>query len=349
MQPVLLCRIMRLKATTVWWNYLLLFITLLALIFISLLLGRYPITPEQIVGILKAELFFSDRAVPDTVSTVFMEIRLPRIIAALLIGAALSVSGAVYQGTFKNPMVSPDILGASAGAGFGAALAILCSWGMKGIHIASFVCGLLAVFLTYFISTRIKSGDSSLILVLTGIFVGTVFSSLISLFKAVADPYNKLPAITYWLMGSLVSIKWSSIKLMILPVLTSSIVLYLVRWHLNIISFGDEEAQALGVDTGKLRIIVILCATLLTTSAVSVSGMIGWVGLVIPHLARALIGPDYQNLLPVSILVGGSFLLLVDTMARSLLPMEIPLGILTSLIGAPFFLYLLTKTRKGWR
>ena len=348
MRTSFLCRITRLKTTKLWWNYLLLFTVLLALTFISMFLGRYPISPEQIAEILKAKLLYSEQAVFDPVSTVFMDIRLPRIIAALLIGAALSISGAVYQGIFKNPMVSPDILGASAGAGFGAALAILFSWGMQGIHIVSFVCGLLAVFITYFISSRIKIGDSSLVLVLTGISVGTIFSSLISLFKAVADPYNKLPAITYWLMGSLVPIKWSSIKLMILPIIISSIVLYLLRWHLNIVSFGDEEAQALGVDTGKLRIIVIFCATLLTTSAVAVSGMIGWVGLVIPHLARAFIGPDYQNLLPVSILMGGSFLLLVDTMARSLLPMEIPLGILTSLIGAPFFLYLLTRTRRGW-
>jgi iron complex transport system permease protein len=288
-------------------------------------------------------------SVSEGVLTVIFDIRIPRIIAALLIGIALSVSGAAFQGTFRNPLVSPDILGVSAGAGFGATLAIVYSWGTLGIALSAFGFGLLAVWLTYFIGNLLKkSGEITLILVLGGILVGTVFTSLVSLIKAVADPYEKLPAITYWLMGSLASIRVSDIYLVILPMIIGLIPLLLLRWKLNLLAFGDEEAQSMGVNTNRLRLVVIICATLLTASAVSISGMIGWVGLVIPHFARALTGPNYQSLLPVSMAVGGSFLLVVDTLARTLLTMEIPLGILTSLIGAPFFIYLLAHSRRGW-
>ena len=323
---------------------------LLFLVVTALVAGRYPISIHDVWKTLMGRLLGIEISVPSTVQTVIFNLRVPRILAAILIGFALSVSGAAYQGIFRNPLVSPDILGVSAGAGFGATVAILNSWGSMGIIVSAFICGLLAVWLTYFIGNKIKdTGEITLILVLGGILVGTVFSSLISLLKTVADPYEKLPAITYWLMGSLNSIKMPEVYLVLPFILLSIIPLWLFRWQLNLLAFGDEEAKSLGVNTDNLRFIVIVCATLLTASAVSISGMIGWVGLVIPHFARAITGPNYQTLIPVSILIGGSFLLAVDTIARSLLSMEIPLGILTSLIGAPFFVYLLSRSRRGWR
>ncbi|WP_341548421.1 FecCD family ABC transporter permease [Desulfitobacterium sp. THU1] len=324
-------------------------IIIIFLSIIALSVGRYPIHPVDVWGTLARQLFGVETTVSSTVQTIIFDIRIPRILGAILIGFALSVSGAAFQGTFRNPLVSPDILGVSAGAGFGATLAILYSWGSLGITVSAFVFGLLAVGLTYFIGNKIKnSGEITLILVLGGMLVGTVFTSLVSLIKCVADPYEKLPAITYWLMGSLSSIQMKDIT-MVLPCMIIGIIpLWLLRWKLNLLAFGDEEAKSMGVDTDRLRLIVIICATFLTATAVSISGMIGWVGLVIPHFARAITGPNYQKLLPVSILVGGSFLLVVDTLARSLLSMEIPLGILTSLIGAPFFVYLLSHSRRGW-
>ncbi|NLP44304.1 MAG: iron ABC transporter permease [Peptococcaceae bacterium] len=316
----------------------------------ALTIGRYPVSLTHLWAALTNGFLLAEVEVPAAVRTVIFDIRIPRIIAAILIGMALSVSGAAFQGTFRNPLVSPDILGVSAGAGFGATLAIINSWGSLGIAASAFGFGLLAVWLTYFLSNRIKnSGEITLIMVLGGILVGTIFTSLVSLIKCVADPYEKLPAITYWLMGSLSSIQMNDVYLVILPMIIGLIPLWLLRWKLNLLAFGDEEAKSLGVNTERLRLIVIFCATLLTASAVAISGMIGWVGLVIPHFARSIAGPNYRNLLPVTILVGGSFLLVVDTLARSLLPMEIPLGILTSLIGAPFFLYLLSHSRRGWK
>jgi iron complex transport system permease protein len=242
--------------------------------------------------------------------------------------------------------VSPDILGATAGAGFGAALAILFSWSLTMIQVSSFIFGLFAVFLTYFISSKMKN-NQILVLVLTGVLIGTLFSSFISLIKYIADPFDKLPAITFWLMGSLATVRTADIYIVIIPVLIGILPLYLLRWRLNVLSFGDEEAKAMGINTDAIRVVIIICSTLVTASAVCISGVIGWVGLVIPHLARAVVGPDYNKLLPASILLGSSYLLLVDTIARVVTYIEIPLGILTSLIGAPFFIYLLNKSRWG--
>lgn len=279
--------------------------------------------------------------------TVVFRIRLPRILAAMLVGAALSASGAAYQGMFKNPMVSPGILGVSAGASLGAALAILLSCGIVGIQFGAFAGGMLAVAITYFVSAWLgKRGDTTLVLILTGIIVGMLFTSFLSLIKYAADPYTKLPAITYWLMGSLASVNGRDVSAALWPVGLGLFLLLLLRWNLNVMSFGDEEAKALGVNTARLRLLVIVCATLMTASAVAISGVIGLVGLVVPHLARLLVGPDYERLLPAATLLGSLFLLVVDNLARTLYAVEIPLGILTSFIGAPFFLYLLINTRK---
>jgi len=326
------------------------FLTLLLiiLILIALTVGRYPISVKEVFTIIFAKVFSFEHNLPDTMETVIFNIRFPRILGAIIVGAALSASGTAYQGVFKNPLVSPDILGASAGAGFGAALAIILSFDSIGIQLMAFVFGLIAVFITYLISNKLKKADKTLALILTGILIGTLFSSFISLLKYTADPYEKLPAITFWLMGSLSTITMQDIYLVFIPFVIGIVPLYIVRWRLNIMSFGDEEAQALGVDTKKLRIIVILSSTLLTASVVAISGIIGWVGLLVPHLARLLVGPNYKVLLPASILLGSSYLLLVDTLARIILPMEIPLGILTSIIGAPVFIYLIGYSRRGW-
>ncbi len=326
---------------------IILLILLIAIALFSLTVGRYSISIQNIFSLITAKLFGIDSGLPAVMNTVVFEIRIPRIIAAILVGAALSVSGAAYQGIFKNPLVSPDIIGASSGAGLGAALAIVLSFSAAGIQGMAFGFSLAAVFATYSIGMKIRRGsDPTLILILTGMLIGTLFSSFISLIKFMADPYEKLPAITFWLMGSLSTITNRDILTILIPVITGFILIFLIRWRLNIMSFGDEEAQALGVNTGKLRLMVILAATLLTASVVSISGIIGWVGLLIPHLARMITGPDYRMLIPVSMLLGGSFLLLVDTVARILLPMEIPIGILTSIIGAPAFIYLLANSKR---
>jgi iron complex transport system permease protein len=320
----------------------------IAAFLLSLALGRYHVSVGEILTLFGSKLGLTHAAVPENVSTVILNVRLPRIVAALMIGAGLSLSGAAYQGMFRNPLVSPDILGASAGAGFGAALGIMLS---KGVLVTQFLAlgfGLGAVLATYMLAGRLRRGDPTLFLVLTGILVGTVFTSLISILKVLADPYDKLPAITFWLMGSLAAVNTQDLLILLAPMVVGGGALLIVRWHLNPLSFGEEEARAMGAETGKLRAIIIVACTLLTASAVSVAGIIGWVGLIIPHLARGLVGPDYGKLLPVSAVIGAVYLLLVDDLARLAGPLELPLGILTALIGAPFFILLMARTRRAW-
>ena len=317
--------------------------------FFSILFGRYPVTLTEVCMVFLERLGLGHYDLPDMVRTIILDIRMPRVLASMIIGAVLSVAGASYQGLLKNPLVSPDILGATTGAGFGAALGGIMSWNLMMVQVSAFVFSLLAVFLVYQISSLIRQVDPVLTLVLTGLLIGTIFSSLISVMKYIADPFDKLPSITYWLMGSLATTSIKDVQFTIIPVVIGILTLLLLRWNLNVMSFGEEEAKALGVDTKKIRLIVIFCATLMTAAVVSVSGIIGWVGLLVPHFVRALVGPNYQLLLPGSILVGGTYLVIVDTFSRTLLPLEIPLGILTSLIGAPFFLYLLVNSRRGWQ
>lgn len=317
--------------------------------FISFTLGRYGISLTEILNIFFSKILGREVTWTATTETVIFNVRLPRILAAMLVGGALSISGASYQGLFKNPMVSPDILGASAGAGFGAAVGILLSLGIAGIQVTSFLFGLGAVALTFIISTIIGKGNNAvLVLVLTGMVVSTLFTSFISMTKYLADPYSKLPAITFWLMGGLSTISMKDINIIIFPILLGAVPIILLRWKLNVLSFGEEEAKALGIDTSVIRVIIIICSTLLTAASVSICGMIGWVGLIIPHLARMLVGPNYKVLLPASFFIGSTYLLIVDDVARSSFALEIPLGILTSLIGAPFFIYLLIKGKRGW-
>ncbi|WP_292394745.1 FecCD family ABC transporter permease [Methanoculleus sp. UBA303] len=279
--------------------------------------------------------------------TVVFQIRLPRLIAAMLVGGGLAIAGASFQGLFRNPLVSPDILGVSAGAGFGAALGILLSGNPWVIQVSAFFFGILAVAVTYGIGRAIGKG-STLVLVLGGIIVGSLFSAFISLTKYVADPYDTLPAIVFWLMGSLSAVSNADIVAVAPPILLGALCLYLVRWRINLLAVGEEEAQALGLDTKRMTVVLIIASTVITASAVCISGIIGWVGLVVPHIGRMLVGPDFRKLIPVSAVIGASFILIVDDIARTLTVAEIPLGILTSLIGAPFFAYLLTRKKVGW-
>lgn len=326
---------------------IILVIILIATFFLSFTIGRYAISLPELMNIFIGKLLNLPITWDETMETVLFNVRIPRILAAILIGAALSTSGATYQGLFKNPMVSPDILGASAGAGFGAALAILMSLDIVGIQLSAFIIGIVAVFLTYTISKIIaRSNNVVLVLILTGMVVSALFSSFISVTKYVADPESKLSAITFWLMGGLSSIMAKDTLSLLIPFFLGIVPLFLLSWKLNVLSFSDEEAQAMGIDTGKVRLIIIVCSTLLTASAVSICGIIGWIGLIIPHIARLIVGPNYKILLLVSMLIGSTFLLGVDDIARSAFVKEIPLGILTSIIGAPFFIYLLLKSSK---
>ena len=332
-------------------NHIMIILIILSLIIFlgSFIIGRYGIPFNELANIIISKALGLQKTWPDTIEIVLFNIRLPRVLAAMIIGAALSLSGATYQGLFKNPMVSPDILGASAGAGFGAAIAILLSFNIIETQIFAFIFGMGAVMLTYIISTIIgRNNNAILVLVLTGMVVSTLFSSFTSMTKYVADPNSKLPAITFWLMGGLSSINSKDVLILTITVFLGAVPLYLIRWKLNVLSFGEEEAKALGIDTFKIRVLVIFCSTLMTAASVSLSGMIGWVGLIIPHFARMLVGPNYKVLIPTSILLGSTYLLMVDDIARSLFSIEIPLGILTSLIGAPFFIFMLLKGKRGW-
>ncbi len=320
---------------------------LVLLFIISFALGRYPVSPLDVIKVLVSQVIPIDHTWASTIDTVVMEIRLPRILAAVLIGASLALAGTSFQGLFRNPLVSPDILGVSAGAGFGAALAILLSGNWIAIEISAFCFALVSVGISYFVS-RVVRGNPTLSLILAGMAIASLFSAFLSLLKYAADPINQLPAITYWLMGSLASINTNDLLFAAIPMLIGIVTLVLIRWRFNVLAMGEEEAKALGVDTGKLRAVIIICCTMITASSVCISGTIGWVGLVIPHIGRMLVGPNHKRLLPVTLLLGAAYLLLIDDIARLVASIEIPIGILTAIVGAPFFIYLLHKSGKGW-
>lgn len=318
-------------------------LALLALVLVVVVLGSsaigsYPISLDDWWNMLKAP------SAGGTAEIVLLEIRLPRLLACILVGSGLALAGSAYQGLFNNPMVSPDILGASAGAGFGAAAGILLGYDFAAIQALSFAGGLLAVLLAWALASGLcRRGDPVLMLVLVGILIGSMFTALISLTKYVADPFNKLPAITFWLLGSFASITLKDVWLAGIPIVLGGVPLLLLRWRLNVLCMGEQEARTLGVNTGALRFTVIVCATLITAATVSICGMVGWIGLVVPHLARMVAGPNHKVLLPTAAIMGGCFLLLVDDVARTAGTLEIPVGILTALVGAPFFLFLLMR------
>jgi iron complex transport system permease protein len=318
-----------------------LLLSLLAGALFALTIGPVPISPGDILATLIGR---------DTgqAGVVIWNIRLPRVLAAMLVGAALAAAGASYQIMFRNPLVSPDILGVSSGAALGAVCAIFLSLPILAIQGFAFAGGLLAVALVSTIASAVRGVDTTLVLVLTGVVMGALAGAATSLLKVMADPYDQLPAITFWLLGSLARVNSGDLLPVLPAVILGLIPLVLLRWRINVLSLGDDEARALGIDASRLRLMVIAAATLITASVVAIAGVVGWVGLVIPHIARMLVGPSFAVLLPVAAVIGAGYLLLVDTLSRTLGAVEIPLGILTAVLGAPFFLWLLARGRRGW-
>ena len=326
-------------------------IVLLVLGFIiSFNVGRFNVEPRGVLESLIKGIRLGPGRIEewaDARDTVVWLVRMPRILAAILVGGALAVAGATYQGLFRNPMVSPDILGASAGASVGACFMMLLNQGSAMIQVGAFVMGIVAVALSYFLSKAVGRGSNMvLLLVLCGMTVNTLFQAVVSIIKYLADVDSQLPAMTYWLMGSLAKVNYGDLLFFAVTFIVGLIPIMALRWRLNVLSFGEDEAKAMGVNVGAVRLISIVCATLLTAAVVSIAGTIGWVGLMIPHLVRFIVGPNNKTLIPMSLLTGGLFMLIVDDFCRSLLSYEIPLGVLTSLLGAPFFIFILYK-RKG--
>ena len=330
--------------------YLLLLVLPLPLAVYTIGLGRYEIAAGDVVRALVDWVTVGHNAsdMPDLAYDIVVRVRLPRIAAAMLIGGNLAVTGAAFQGIFRNPLVDSNILGVTSGAGFGAALVLLLNGSTLEVQASTFFFGMLAVLAAYVVS-RLYHTAPLLMLTLVGIVIGSFFASLTSLLKYVADPLDTLPAITYWLMGGLTSVTRRDIPVLALISLTCLVALWLVRWRLNVRSMGDSEALALGLNPTRLKVIIILFSTMMTAVAVSVGGVIGWVGLVVPHAARTLVGPSHLRLIPATIAMGMIFLLLIDTLSRTMLPGEVPLGVFTGIVGAPLLLLILRVNKTGWK
>lgn len=341
---------------------------LLAVVFAgSLMCGSYGMSVGRALEILFGYVAWAVRGIPafaasalglgpapvfDTSqdAVVLLLIRVPRIVLAGVVGASLSAAGAAYQGMFRNPMVSPDILGVSSGASLGAAVALLLGLSSVWVHALSFACGLAAVAIVMAIARAMGRGSSSVVvIILAGTVISALFNALVSLCKYVADPDDSLPAITYWLMGSFSrSGTYADIGLLAAIFVASVAALLAVRWRINALSFGDEEARSLGVNIRRTRGVVIVAATLLTASTVSYCGIVGWIGLIVPHMARLVVGPNYRDLLPTSMLGGAVFTIVADDVARMIVPGELPVGVLTALVGAPLFVFMLVRGKREW-
>jgi len=315
-------------------------------IVISFMLGRFPIAPRQLFLALGEKLFGMAKSpeLTDQMRAILFNTRLPRIFLSCMVGCCLSAAGASYQGVFQNPMASPDILGASSGAAFGAALALLLQLSSQMVVLFAFAASLITIALVMLVSSTAR-GNRVLRIILAGIMVSSLCNAGTSFIKLVADPYSILPEITYWMMGSLSKTKPQAVLFAVIPMTIGIVPLLLLRWRINLLTLSDNEAKTLGVNVTFVRVVVIICATLITAASVSVSGLIGWVGLVVPHLVRRLVGNNYRHLLPASMLGGALFLLIVDNVSRNLLLTEIPIGILTAVIGAPFFIWLITRKK----
>lgn len=312
----------------------------------SIALGRYPVPPDEVLAVIAAHL--SGAEMPGAATTVVMSVRLPRVMAAIAVGAGLALAGSAYQTLFRNPMASPALLGVSAGAGFGAALALLLRQPALVVQAAAFAGGMVAVMAAIW-ANRLLGGRSMVTLVLCGMVMAALFQALISVVKYLADPVDILASITFWLMGSLAKVSAADAASVAAVVLACGGLLFALRWRINLLALGEQDAAALGVEVGRLRLAVIVCATLITAATVSIGGIIGWVGLIIPHLARMVFGLDPDRLMPGTALLGALYLLVVDDIARTAAAIEVPLGILTALVGAPVFLTLLAKTqRRQW-
>lgn len=332
------------KFHDVQWRMLVPPLALVVAIMLACCNGQYSVSVSEFVQSFAGLFHRKDlTAQPSDVDMVLWHIRFPRILAGILVGASLAMAGATYQGMFRNPLVSPDILGVSAGAGLGAVIAIYLGMSIITVQVVAFVCGMVSVFLVYMVSQLARYHDPVLALVLSGIAVAAAFGSGIALVKIISDPYGQLMTITFWLMGALNTVVMEDITSALPLMVISMIPLILLRWRMNLLSLDDDEALALGVNVKRTRIIFIISATMMTSAAGAITGVIGWVGLVIPHIARLLIGPDFRKLLPASFFIGATFLVLTDLVARSFFPIEIPIGIVTAFVGAPFFLGLMIK------
>lgn len=307
--------------------------------------GKFPVTPADLRESIAARIAGSMSPLPDATEAVIWNIRLPRVLAGALVGAALSAAGASFQGMFRNPLVSPDILGVSAGCGLGASLAILLGLPLFAVSGLAFGGGLLAVAVVMTIARRVGDQDPVLVLVLAGVAVGALLGAGVALVKLLADPSVQLPSITFWLLGGLNAVDLADLRFAAPALLAGLLPMWLWRWRINLLSLSDDEAAALGIPVRRLRAAVVTAATLMTAAAVSVSGIIGWVGLVVPHVARLLVGPEFSRLLPMAMLLGAAFLIAADTLARTLASIELPLSVLTAAVGAPFFLWLLGRRR----
>lgn len=319
-------------------------LTLAALAIVALSSGRYPIGFGDVLAALWRRVSANEAA--GTVDTVVWQIRMPRVAVAALVGAALSSAGAAYQHLFRNPLVAPDTLGVSSGAALGAVLGIFAGVGFFVIEAAAFIGGLIAVGIVMAIASRLRAHEPLVTLILTGVVVASLLGAAISLVKYLADPYNQLPAITFWLMGSFAASSPAELASLVPAVAIALLVLSALAWRINLLALPDDEARALGVHTAQLRAIVIAAATLATAASVAVSGIVGWIGLIVPHMARLCVGPEFSRLLPAAAVFGATFLLAIDTLARTLAPVEVPPGILTAIIGAPVFIALLARSRR---
>ena len=325
------------------------FALLLAALAFAFSVGRYPIGPDQVLVALWSRVLGVPSGLDPTAEIVLFAVRGPRVLAALLAGAALAGAGAASQGLFRTPLVSPDILGVSSGAALGAVIGIYLSLDVLAIQTLAFGGGLLAVGAVYVIAARVGGHDPTLVLVLAGVAFGALLGAGVALVKYLADPYNQLPAITFWLLGSLAAVDREDLRALALVVPVALVPLWALRWRINLLSLGDDEARALGVEAGRLRLVVVACATLATAGVVAVAGVVGWVGLLVPHIARLLVGPDFRRLLPVAVLLGAAYMLCIDTLARTLVRTELPLGVLTAACGTPLFVWLLARTRRHWQ
>lgn len=327
------------KSKVIWISMIVL---LFLVSFIALFIGRFTVNPKEVIEILINKISGVDQS--GMAPNIVLKIRFPRVILTMLVGAGLAISGCTLQGIFQNPLVSPDVLSVSSGSAFGAVLGILISGSNTVITVLALLFGLISVAITYNLS-KIGDENTTLSLVLSGMVMSAAFNALVSLMKYVANTDTQLPAITYWLMGSFSDTTFSKVKIAIIPIVAGSIVLFLMRYKMNILSLGDDEAYSLGVNPRKDRFILIVASTLVTSACITVTGIIGWVGLVIPHISRMLVGVNHSKLLPMTIIIGAIFMTTIDVVARTVCAVEIPVGILTALIGAPFFIIIFKKSR----
>lgn len=333
------------KTKRSWPVQIFLLACLLVCIVLAACVGKYPVSPGESLKIMLGALLRKTGSANEMTVNVVLGLRVPRILASVIVGGALSMSGAAYQGVFKNPLVSPDFLGVSSGACIGAAVAILLSLSATYISIFAFVFGIMAVLITVAIPAMMGN-RTNVMLVLSGIIVGTAMSSILGFIKYIADPNTQLASITYWTMGSFSYITLADLFAVLPIIVIPGVILILMAWWIDVLSMGEDEARTLGARVGLIRGITIICATLLTAGSVCIAGTISWVGLIVPHFGRMAVGPSNRKLLPMCALLGGLFMLAVDTLTRTIGTTEMPVSILTGVLGAPIFCWLLFRQRR---